>query len=59
MLGFGGQKGLGECVCDHIVHRAVNELEFAISNDLVDEMKSDVNIFQLGMVLVVLGKCDD
>jgi hypothetical protein len=58
MLGFGRWKGLSECVRHHIVCRAIDELELAISDYPVDEMESDIDVLRSGVILVVLGKCD-
>jgi len=49
-------KGLGECVSNHVVSRAVNKMDGAIFDNVSDKMKVDVNVFQSGMVLVVFYK---
>ena len=53
---FWGRDCLGECVGNHVVCRAINELDFAIVNYPANEMEMHVNMFGVGVILVVFGE---
>ena len=52
------QKSLGKHVCDHIISRAIDELNRAIFNDIVNEMKVDADVFGVSMILMIICECD-
>jgi hypothetical protein len=52
MFDFFRWKNLCERVCNH--GRTINEPNRTLFNNPADEMKSDVNVFHSGMILVVL-----
>ena len=58
MLDFWRRKGLGECIGDHVIGGVVDKAQFAIINNPANEMEAYVNVFGVGMVLVVLQECD-
>ena len=47
------QQGLGKDISGHIVRRAVRDVDGAAGNDLANEMISDVDVFSVGMIVVV------
>ena len=47
-------KSLRERVCNHVVGRTVNEPNRTLFNNPVDEMEPDVDVFGMGMILVIL-----
>jgi hypothetical protein len=51
-------KGFGESVGNHVIGRAVNEVQRAIFNDPSDEMETNIDVFGPGVVLVVFRKGD-
>ena len=53
MLDFCRRKCLCKYVSYHIFSGAINQLYFPFFNDLLNKMVSDVNMFGLGMILVV------
>jgi hypothetical protein len=53
-LPFG--QGLGEDVGCHVVGGTISEGEGVVSNDLVDEVETDVDVFGPCMVVVLDGK---
>jgi len=55
MLGLGRQKWLSEGVGGHVLGGAVNQLDGAVLDDPVYEMKVYVDMLGVGMVLVVFG----
>ena len=46
-------QGLGKDVSSHIVHGAVRDVDGTAGNDLANEMISDVNVFSVGMIVIV------
>ena len=58
MLDFRRWKGLGKGIGDHVICRAVNKPNRAIFDDVVDEMKANVNVLGASVVLVILHECD-
>ena len=58
MFRFHGRKGFGECVGDHVIGRTVNEADRAVFDDVSNEMKTNVNMFGSGMVLVIFRELD-
>ena len=58
MLRLRRWEGLGECVSYHVIGRAVNDVHFAFRDDPADEVKTDIDVFRSGVVLVILGECD-
>ena len=57
MFDFWRGEHLGEGVGDHVICRAEYELNFAIINYPPDEVKMDVYMLGVCMILVVLGEC--
>jgi hypothetical protein len=58
MLHLGRWQGLGERVHNHVVGRAINEVQGALLDDPSDEVVSHVDVLHARVVLVVLGERD-
>ena len=54
VLDFWRGKGLGEHIGNHIVGGAVDKVQFAIINNPADKMEVYVDVFGVGVILVVL-----
>lgn len=51
---LGAGERFGERVRNHVFGRAINEFELLVLHDPADEMKANVDVFDMCMVLVVL-----
>jgi hypothetical protein len=51
-------KGFGKDVHNHVVSRAVNKLNRPVFDNILNEVESTVDVLGMGMVLVVLCKCN-
>jgi hypothetical protein len=58
MLHFDARKCLGKCVGDHVVSRAINEINSPIINDKLNKMIPDINMFAAGVIRPVTSECD-
>lgn len=58
MLHLSGRECLRECVGSHVVCRTVDEPNRAIFDNVSNKMKADVNMFCMGMVLVIFCEFD-
>jgi len=58
VFGFCRRKGLGENVGSHISSRTEDKFELARFNSKTNKMETDVDMFSVGVIAVVLGKCD-
>ena len=58
MFGFCQRKGLGENVGSHISSRTEDKFELARFDSKTNKMETDVNMFSVGVIAVILGKCD-
>ena len=58
VLDFHRRKGFGECISNHFVGpgRAVDKLNLAFRDDVVNEVVANIDMFGMGMVLVVTKK---
>ena len=56
MLDLSGWESFCECVSNHVVGRAVNKMNRAVFNNILNEMEADVNMLGTSMVLVVFGE---
>ena len=54
MFDFHRWERLRECVGHHFVGRAINEPNFPIFNDPTNKMETNVDVFGMGMVLMLL-----
>ena len=58
MLDLWRRECLGKSIGNHNICWAVDKSYFAVVNDPVDEVKVDVDVLGVGMVLVVFGEHD-
>ena len=56
MLDLSGWKGFGERVGHHVVCRAIDELNRAVFDDIVNEMEPYVDVLCTSVVLVIFGE---
>jgi hypothetical protein len=49
-------KGFRESIGNHVIGRAVNEVQGAVFDNPSDEMEVNVDVFSSGMILVVFRK---
>ena len=47
------RQGLGKDIGSHVVCGAVCDVDGAAGNNLVNEMISDVNVFSVGMIVII------
>jgi hypothetical protein len=58
MLGLDARKRLGKGIGDHILGRTKDEADRAILDDPANEVVANIDVFGMGVILVVFGKCD-
>jgi hypothetical protein len=58
MFDFGRRQCFCESISNHVFGGTVNEMKWALFNDPMNEVKSDVNVLGMSMVLMVLSEGD-
>ena len=58
MLRFNVGKRLGKCVGDHVISRAINEVNRSIIYDKLNKMILDINVVGASVIRPITGECD-
>ena len=58
MLRYNVGKGLGKCIGDHVVGRAINKVNCPIVYDKSNKMIPYINVLGVSMIRPVAGECD-
>jgi hypothetical protein len=53
MLDLGQRQCLHKCIGNHVIGRAIDEVQGALLDDLLDEVVAHINVLYIHMILVV------